>query len=250
MITGGARGQGASHGRVCAEEGATVILADVLDEGHATAAELQEEGLNVHYRALDITDESAWISVVSDIEQNFGIVDGLVNNAGIVRLALPEDESADAFARILSVNTVGTFLGMKVAASAMRRGHGGSIVNIASVNAHMGVPAFFSYNASKAAVLNMTKSAAVAYADDGIRINSVSPGWLTAPMREEHTDSRVATDWRFGPVIAPKTLIKEEGKPRGAQPEEISAAVLFFLSNESSFVTGTDILVDGGARIW
>lgn len=251
IITGGARGQGAAHARVLAGEGATVIITDVLDEvGEATAAGLSSAGGRAEYRHLDVSDEAAWADVVAAVVTDHGRIDGLVNNAGIVRIALPEEETIAAFLKVLTINAGGAFLGIKTVAEAMSSTGGGSIVNIASTNAHRGTPNYFSYNASKAAVVSMTKSAAISYADSSIRVNSVSPGWLAAPMLEEKTDPRAENDWRFAPVIVPKTLVREGGSPRGAAPEEISAAVLFLLSDESSFVNGTDILVDGGALAW
>jgi NAD(P)-dependent dehydrogenase (short-subunit alcohol dehydrogenase family) len=252
IVTGGARGQGAMHGRVLAGEGANIVLADMLDDaGEATAQELRNLGLEVEYRHLDVTDEDAWRAVVAAAETRFGRIDGLVNNAGIFQWELLESETMEGLLRMFAVNSGGVFLGMKTAAEAIRRhGDGGSIVNVASMNAHRPAAASFSYNASKAAVLNMTQAAAVTYADDGIRVNSISPGALKAGMLNEPHDPRAETDWRFRGRLGKLALVKQNGEPRRADPEEMSAAILFLLSDEASFVNGTDILVDGGSLAW
>ena len=251
IVTGGARGQGAAHGRVFAKEGAHVVLADVIDEvGEETARELRGEGLSVDYRHLDVSDEGCWRDVVTGVEEQHGKVDGLVNNAGIFRRALLEEESLESLLLTFKINSGGAFLGMKTVGESMRRHGGGSIVNIASMNAHRIAPSSFSYNVSKAAILSMTQTAAANYSDDHIRVNSVSPGWLLAPMVNEASDPRAESDWRYGSRLSPLTLVKEAGKPRGAAPEEVSSAILYLLSDESSYVNGTDILVDGGALAW
>lgn len=251
LVTGGARGQGAAHGRVFAFEGATVILTDVLDkDGEETSSRLRAEGLKVDYLNLDVADEASWRAAVSTVEERYGKIDGLVNNAGIFRRALLEEESLDSLLLTFKINAGGAFLGMKIVGDSMRRRGGGSIVNIASMNAHRVAPSSFSYNVSKAAILSMTQSGAANYSDDDIRVNSVSPGWLIAPMVNETSDPRAESDWRYGSRLSPLTLVKKEGVPRGAAPEEVSSAILYLLSDESSYVNGTDILVDGGALAW
>jgi NAD(P)-dependent dehydrogenase (short-subunit alcohol dehydrogenase family) len=240
------------HGRVLAGEGANVVLADLADGiGEETAQGLRDQGLSVNYFHLDVADPESWEAVTADAETRYGRVDGVVNNAGIFRGGLVEEETLDSFMLSMRVNGGGVFLGIQKVAEAIRRhGGGGSIVNIASMNAHRPAANSFSYNATKAAVVSMTQAAAVTYADDAIRVNSVSPGWLFAPMINETKDPRAETDWRLRSHISPNTLVKADGKPRPADPSEISAAILFLLSDEASYVNGTDLLVDGGATAW
>ncbi|WP_432515322.1 SDR family NAD(P)-dependent oxidoreductase [Kineococcus sp. SYSU DK001] len=252
LITGGARGQGAAHGRLCAQQGATVVLADILDEvGRLEAESLRQEGLAVEYAHLDVTREGEWRNVVAHVETTHGKLDGLVNNAGIVHVALMEDESLEAFLRVHQVNAVSVFLGTKIGAEAMRRAGGGSIVNVASAYAHLGAPGYVSYNSSKASIVAVSRTAAVNYADDGIRVNSVSPGWIETELVEQERAVRTAaTDWRLQYTIAPRTLARKDGAPRGAAPREVSGVVAHLLSDAASYVTGTDIRVDGGVTAW
>jgi 3alpha(or 20beta)-hydroxysteroid dehydrogenase len=232
LISGGARGQGASHGRRLGEAGARVVLADVLDDaGAQTAEELRASGIDATYEHLDVTSLDDWRRVVQRAEERHGRLDTLINNAGIVHLANAVEESEEDFDRTMAVNAKGVFLGMKAGIPAMQRAGGGAIVNISSVYGIVGAPEYLAYNASKAAVLLMTRSAALAHAKDGIRINAICPGTVYTPQQASEP---------VGHVLAATPM------ERGADPREISQGVLFLVSDASSFVTGTTLVMDGG----
>ena len=236
IVTGGARGQGAAHGAVCAREGAQVVLADVLDpEGSATAEKLRAEGLDVDYIHLDVTAPEDWRTAVDFTVGRFGRLTSLVNNAGINgTIAGAVDETLDGWDAVVGVNQKGVFLGMKNCVPAMRAAGGGAIVNISSIWGCVGADAYISYQASKGAVRLMSKSAALTYAKHGIRVNTVCPGQVGTPMGEADGDDVKQA------VLAATPMHRE------AQPEEISWGVLYLLSDEASFVTGTDLVIDGG----
>jgi NAD(P)-dependent dehydrogenase (short-subunit alcohol dehydrogenase family) len=225
LITGGARGQGAAHGRRLAQEGATVVLGDVLD-GEAYAAQLRAEGLDVRFRHLDVTAPEDWAAAISELER----LDVLVNNAGIVRVAPVAEETDEGWGRTLAVNATGVFYGMRAAIPAMLRAGGGSIINVASIYGPVGAPGYVAYTASKGAVLAMTKVAALEHAADGIRVNAILPGPVRSPMSEQEGDASVDV-----------TPLR-----RRAEPEEISGAVLFLASDDAAYVTGAEFAVDGG----
>ena len=231
VISGGARGQGAAEARLFAAEGARVVVGDVLDdEGRAVAAEL---GPGAAYAPLDVTDEAGWAAVVELAEERFGPVDVLVNNAGILQFqALHKMDLAD-FERILRVNLTGVFLGMKAVVPSMVRAGGGSIVNISSTAGLQGLPGLGAYVASKWGVRGLTKTAAIDLGPKGIRVNSVHPGGIDTPMLEG-TDPE-APFYKRLPVA------------RMGRPEEAARAVLFLASDESSYTTGAELTVDGGA---
>lgn len=236
IISGGARGMGAAHGRLFAQEGACVVLGDVLDaDGQAAAAELQQQGFRVQYVHLDVTCESDWQAAVQFAEAQWGKLDILVNNAAIVgsRCALDQESEQD-WQRVTDVNQRGTWLGMKVCVPAMQRAGGGSIVNISSMNGIVGMPDYFSYQASKGAVRMMSKSAALTYARDKIRVNTVCPGLIATPMGEEDgADANAA-------FIAATPLA------RAGDPLDVSYGVLFLASDESRYITATELVIDGG----
>ncbi|HEY7007459.1 MAG TPA: glucose 1-dehydrogenase [Jatrophihabitantaceae bacterium] len=235
LITGGARGQGAAHGQLFAEHGARVLLGDVLDdEGGAHAEQLRSAGLDVQYRHLDVTSVQDWQAAVDDAEQRWGKLDVLVNNAGIIgSMRGVVDEDVDAWNAVLAVNQTGVFLGMKHAIPALRRAGGGSIINTCSIWGIRGARDYIAYQASKGAVQLMTKSAAISYAADNIRVNTVVPGRVVTAMSDAEADS-------------PNDTLAATPLGRGAEPREISYAVLYLASDESRFVTGTDLIVDGG----
>ena len=228
IVTGGARGQGASHAERLAREGARVISVDVLDDaGEETAGRLRAEGLDVAYRHLDVTDQEGWRAVVADCER----LDVLVNNAGIIHVAPLLEETLAAWNELLAVNATGTLLGMQAAIPAMRAAGGGSIVNVASVFGVTGSEGYVAYTASKAAIVAMTKTAALEHAGDGIRVNAICPGGVSTPMNENEPEGGVVPLTPLG---------------RRAHVSEISGAVAYLASDDASFVTGTELVIDGG----
>jgi NAD(P)-dependent dehydrogenase (short-subunit alcohol dehydrogenase family) len=231
LITGGARGQGAAHAQRLAEEGASVITGDVLDaEGEEMAAKLRADGLAVDYLRLDVTSSADWSRAVQFAADRGGL-DVLVNNAGIVHVNPLLEETLEAWNALLAVNVTGVLLGMQAAIPAMRTRGGGSIVNIASIFGLAGASGYVAYCASKAAVVMITKTAALEHAGDGIRVNAVCPGGVRTAMNENEAGSGVVPLTPMG---------------RRADVREISGAVLFLASDDSTFVTGTEVVVDGG----
>jgi 3alpha(or 20beta)-hydroxysteroid dehydrogenase len=231
LITGGARGQGAAHARRLAEEGARVVTGDVLDaEGEATAAKLRADGLDVDYLHLDVTAPTDWARAVRYTTDRNGGLDVLVNNAGIVHVNPLVDETLEDWNALLAVNVTGVLLGMQAAIPALRARGGGSIVNISSIFGLAGASGYVAYCASKAAVVAMTKTAALEHAGDKIRVNAVCPGGVRTAMNENE-----------GSGVVPLTPLG-----RRADVGEISGTVLFLASEDSTFVTGTEIVVDGG----
>jgi 3alpha(or 20beta)-hydroxysteroid dehydrogenase len=231
LITGGARGQGAAHGRRLAQDGAAVLLADILDDlGEAHARDLRAAGHDVHYLHLDVTEPQHWSDAIGAAEERFSHLDVLVNNAGVVRVAPVVEESDEGWQTTMAVNATGVFYGMRAAIPALRRNGGGSIVNIASIYGPVGAPGYVAYTASKGAVLAMTKVAALEHAQEGIRVNAICPGPVRTPMSEQEGDASVDV-----------TPLR-----RRAEPAEISAAVAFLASDDAAYITGAEIAVDGG----
>ena len=225
LVTGAARGMGAAHARRLTEEGATVVVTDVLDEeGAKTAADLGSR-----YEHLDVREEDDWRRVVGGLDR----LDVLVNNAGVLLMATLEETPLADYLEVVAVNQVGTFLGMQAAAPVMRAGGGGSIVNISSSAALRGGGRLLAYSAAKWAVRGMTKCAALELAQDGIRVNSVHPGTVVTPMTGD--DAAELDELCAGLPAA-----------RAARPEEVSALVLFLASDESAYCTGSEFVVDGG----
>ena len=235
LITGGASGMGQSEAVLFAKEGAKVVVADVLEtEGQKVADSLGGAGRFVR---LDVTSEAAWQQAIAAAVSAFGKLDVLINNAGISGTFDPDTLSTSAWDRLMDVNAKGTFLGMKHAIPAMEKAGGGAIVNISSVSGFVGQNGIhMAYNASKGAVRLMTKSAAVQYARSGIRVNSVHPGVLPA-MRS----SKATADPAFRQKMLAGVPMRREGRV-----EEVAYAVLFLASDEASYITGTELVVDGG----
>lgn len=235
LITGGARGQGAAHAKLLAGAGATVVIADVRDEdGGRTAAELVEQGLAVRYVRLDVTDEAQWGRVVADVEATEGGLDVLVNNAGIIRVSRLLDLPVAEWTLLQQVNTTSMLLGIKAAAPAIARRGGGAIINIASTAAHRGAEGYGAYSASKAAVLALTRAAALELAPLRIRVNSISPGGVDTPMNDDEPAGGTSAGAPLG---------------RRASAEEISPLVAFLAGPGAAYVTGSDYLIDGGVTI-
>lgn len=229
---------GAAEAKLFASEGAKVVIGDILeDEGRKTAAEIGEAGGECLYVGLDVTSESAWQKAVAAAVARFGKLDILVNNAGIGRGGTVEETTVELWDIVLDVNAKGVFLGTKAAIPEMRKAGGGSIVNISSISGFTG-QAYVSavYNASKGAVRIFTKSAAVQYASEGIRVNSVHPGPIDTPM----------TAVRQCDAAAQAESIARVPIGRTGKPDDVAYGVLYLASDESSFITGSELVIDGG----
>jgi len=239
LISGGARGMGASEARLFAAEGCKVAIGDVLeDEGRRLAAEIGEAGGECLFVTLDVTSQAQWESAIAATVERFGKLDILVNNAGVgTGSMLVENTSVEDWDRVLDINAKGVFLGTKAAIPEMRKAGGGSIINISSqfglVGAEKSSP---QYQASKGAVRLLTKSTAIQYAAEGIRANSVHPGPIVTPLTERS---------RADPVRHDLTLTRIP-LGRYGQPEEVATGVLFLATDESSFMTGSEMVIDGG----
>jgi len=238
LVSGSASGMGKSEATIFAQEGAKVIVADILEpQGRDTVDAITKAGGTARFVALDVTSESAWQEAVKTAESAFGKLDVLVNNAGISGTYDPELMSTAAWDKIMSINARGVFLGMKYAIPAMQRAGGGAIVNISSISGFVGQDAVhMAYNAAKGAVRIMTKTAAVQNARHNIRVNSVHPGFMP-PM----LTSVASAD----PALREKWLRAVPMK-RAGRVEEVAYAVLFLASDEASYITGTELVVDGG----
>ena len=235
LVTGGASGMGKSEATIFAREGARVLIADLLEaEGKEVAKAI---GDAARFVKLDVTNEGEWQTAVAAAEREFGKLDILVNNAGISGTYQADLTNTDAWDRVMGINAKGVFLGMKHAVPALQRAGGGAIVNISSISGFAGQHGVhMAYNASKGAVRIMTKTAAVQWAADGIRVNSVHPGFMPA-MRTSVGSAN--PEWRAKVLRA--VPMKREGRV-----EEVAHAVLFLASDEASYITGTELVVDGG----
>ncbi len=236
LVTGAARGQGEAHARLFCSEGALVVIADVLDDsGEAVARELGEAARYLH---LDVSNEDNWSHVMFAVEREFGGLDVLVNNAGIARYSPLTELTLEEYMTVVSVNQVGTFLGMRAAVPLMKERGTSSIVNVSSTSGLVGAPATLAYTASKFAVRGMTKTAALELAPFGIRVNSVHPGGVDTPMlRPAEMD---------GAGVELEHFVSRVPLQRLAQPVELAQLVLFLASNESSYCTGSEFVADGG----
>jgi 3alpha(or 20beta)-hydroxysteroid dehydrogenase len=233
IVTGAARGMGASHARGFIEEGANVMVADVLDdEGRLTARQL---GGRAEFVSLDVRSPEQWRAAVQDAERAFGPVSVLVNNAGVTwhDVAIVDSDPAD-WQRVIDTNLNGAYLGMRAVVPSMRKAGGGSIVNVSSSVAMIGLPRIAPYVASKWALRGLTKCAAMEMAQDNIRVNSVHPGMTITPMVDDMLDAVTS----FTSTLA---------IPRAADPAEITRLVLYVASDEASFSTGSEFVADGGA---
>ena len=237
LITGAARGQGAAEARLFAQEGAKVIVADVSDpEGIAVAAEIAEAGGDAIYVHLDVTDESEWKAAVQSAITSFGKLDILVNNAGIWRRGHVMETSSEQWDDIMDVNAKGVFLGTKAAIPEMRKAGGGSIVNISSTAGLVGSKTSSAYSASKGAVRIFSKSTAIQYASEGIRANSIHPGPIDTDMGDQ-----VWPDPTSREASISRTALSRIGTA-----QDIAYGALYLASDESSFVTGSELVIDGG----
>jgi len=228
IVTGAATGQGAEHARRLAADGFCVVASDITDSPEA----VPDGGC----RKLDVADEHQWTGLVAAVLAEFGRIDVLVNNAGIAGPPAPIDQTPLAvYQQVIAVNQIGCFLGMRAVIPAMRDARSGSIINISSVAGMGGAPGRISYQASKWAIRGMTRSAAVELAGYGVRVNAIVPGWV---------DTQMAAN----AVLPVEQLAAGIPLGRIAAPSEISALVSFLASPESRYITGTDVVIDGGIR--
>jgi 3alpha(or 20beta)-hydroxysteroid dehydrogenase len=230
LISGGARGMGAAHAKAFVAEDARVVLGDILDEeGAALAKELGDSAVYVH---LDVREPKQWQAAVAEAVDRFGSLNVLVNNAGIANGNRLVDFELSEWQRIIDINLTGTFLGMRAATPAMIEAGGGSVVNISSVEGMRGSPGLHGYTATKFAVRGLTKSTALELAQYGIRVNSIHPGLIRTPMTEG-----IPADFLQIPL------------GRAAAPSEVSALVTYLASDESSYSTGAEFVIDGGLTV-
>ena len=233
IITGAARGQGEAEARLFASEGAKVIIGDVLDaEGEAVAADI---GAAARYVHIDVSSETDWDALVASAIEFGGRIDVLVNNAAIIRPSAIEDTTLEQYMAVININQVGCFLGMRSVMPAMRDSGGGAIVNISSIDGMASKNGLISYTASKFATRGMTKTAAMEWGRYGIRVNSVHPGGVNTVMGNPINHPALETVPYQGQAIA-----------RIGYPNEIANAVAFLASDEASYITGTELVVDGG----
>ncbi len=240
LVTGGGSGLGAADCAALAREGATVVVTDVnLAAAEAVAARIGGGAIAL---AHDVSSEDQWAAVIGEIEQRFGRLDVLVNNAGVVLNADVEETSLERFRWVNTIMIDGVFLGMKHAIPLMNKGDGGSIINMSSVGALLGYPIFFAYSAAKGAVRSMTKSVAVMAQVKGykIRCNSVHPGAIETPMVQE-AEGRVGQPKEIPAGVLPY------GTP--GHPDDVAALVVFLASDESRFITGAELVIDNGVTI-
>ena len=235
LITGAAQGLGLADAQVLAREGARVVMTDVQDEaGEAAAAEIREAGGDAVFMSQDASSEAAWVTMIQEIKDRYGRLDVLVNNAGFVKIESPEECTLDSFRAQNAVMSEGVFLGCKHAMGLMAESGGGSIINMSSTAAMLGYPIFFAYSAAKGAVRAMTKSIAVHCQMNGynIRVNSLHPGAIDTPMIDKTSEFLGLEN-------------KSDLSPVGlGTPEDVANAVLFLASDESKYVSGSEIVID------
>ncbi len=233
IITGGSRGQGEAEARLFAAEGARVVVADVLEEqGQAVAASI---GSTAIFERLDVSAEEDWARVVGATVDRFGSLTTLINNAGIVAFSAFEETSLEEYMRVINVNQIGTFLGMRSSIAALSEAGGGSIVNVASVEGLRGSNGLVSYGSSKWAIRGLTKIGSVELARRGIRVNTLLPGSVATPMAAPPP----------GATVDSKAMVADRPIQRAGTPLELAQAALFLAADESSYVSGAELVVDG-----
>jgi NAD(P)-dependent dehydrogenase (short-subunit alcohol dehydrogenase family) len=237
IVTGAAQGMGEAEARLFAAEGAAVMVADIKEaQAKQVADDITASGGTAIARKLDVSQETDWEDAVREAEATFGKVDILVNNAGILSFAGVEDTTLEEWNSVIAVNQTGAWLGMKHTVPAMRRAGGGSIVNISSIYGLCGAGAAIAYQATKGAIRIITKSAAVQYAQENIRVNAIYPGSIDTPMAAGVPNENAM-------VIAATPM------GRCAAPSEVAYGALYLASDEASFVTGADLAIDGGYSV-
>ena len=244
IVTGGASGIGEATSRLFVDQGARVVVADIDDDkGNALEADLNKNGEVAMYRKLDVTQESRWIEVVGETMAKWGRLDVVVNNAGMSGAkgrATVEDTIVDNWDTVFAVNSTAVMLGTKTAIPAMRKNGGGSVVNVSSIFGIVGSPAGAAYHASKGAARTFSKAAAVQYAPDNIRVNSVHPGFTDTPMTLDIHSQKEIRDARL--AMTPMGRL--------GLPIDIAYGILYLASDEAVWVTGTELVIDGGEIAW
>jgi len=235
IVTGAAHGMGEAEARLFAKEGAKVVVADVLGkEAEAVAADIRAGGGNAIAAMIDVTSEPEWVALIAKTLASYGRIDILVNNAGISGSSVGDPDGLEGWQRVIAVNQTSVFLGTKLAAEQMAKTGGGSIVNISSIMGFVGgAGGHPAYHASKGAVRIYSKAAAVRYGPSGVRVNTVHPGYMPPMLNATNANER-------GEKIAATPL------RRLGEPIEVAYGVLFLASDEASFVTGTELVIDGG----
>ena len=239
IITGGSRGQGAAEAKIFAEEGASVIIGDILDnEGKKVANEIEDRGGSAIYVRLDVRNEADWANAVNIAVKRYGKLDILINNAAILTLSTIEETTKEEWDKVMDINMWGIVLGTKAVLPQMRKAGGGSIVNISSLSAMIAQPWAAAYHASKGAVRIHTKEAALEFAKDNIRVNSIHPGAIDTDMiRDAYGVERQPEYLQLIPL------------GRMGTSEDIAKGVVFLASDDSSYITGAELTIDGGILI-
>ena len=235
IVTGGAHGMGEAEARLFAKEGAKVVVADILAErGEAVAADIRHNGGEARFVPVDVTGDADWERLIGETVKAYGRLDVLVNNAGVSGSIVNDHDGLDGWDRIIAINQTSVFLGTKRAAAEMVKTGGGSIVNISSIIALVGSTSGHpAYGASKGAIRSYTKTAAVRYGQQGVRVNSVHPGYMPAMLNSTNAGERA-------------DKIERTPLRRIGEPVEVAYGVLFLASDEASFVTGAELVIDGG----
>ena len=234
LITGGARGQGAAEAILFAEEGATVVITDVLDsDGEATAA----TSGSIRYLHHDVTNEDEWVAVVQDVMEDYGKIDTLINNAGIYRSSPIAQLTVEEYMEVININQVGVFLGLKHVGPIMCEAGSGSIINISSIAGMRGGGGSLAYSASKWAVRGMTKVAMSEFAPMGVRVNSIHPGLIETPMLMQLPAIEQGNS---------DQLVRRIPYGRIAEAKEVARLALFLASDDSEYMNGTEFIIDGG----
>lgn len=244
LVTGAASGIGAASCRALADRGAKVALSDIdADTGEALVNELRESGAEATFIPLDVRDEAQWRTAVDQVLAQFGALDGLVNNAGIAAICGIEEETLEGWRRTQDINTDAVFLGCREAVRVMK-GRGGSIVNVSSIEGIVGDPMLPAYNASKGAVRALTKSLALYCAENGtgIRVNSLHPGYVATPLVSGALGKLAAAD---AEAFANR-VVASIPMGRMAEADEIAEGVVFLISESARYMTGSELIMDGG----
>jgi len=246
LVTGGARGIGKATCERLGREGCAVAVTDCIDdEGEAVAKSIRDTEGRAIYLHLDVSSENAWREVVARVVSAFGRIDVLVNNAGIARLEDVETETLEGYSKLISVNQTGVWLGMKSCIEQLKKAKG-AIINVSSIyGAGGGNGTAIAYHASKGAVRLMTKNAAIRYAKENVRVNSIHPGFIDTPMVAPFMKGGDAASAQFRAYVETMTPMGRVG-----QPEEIASAIAFLASSDASYVTGSELYVDGGWTAW